>query len=240
MLIRLQKYMSERGICSRRQAERYITDGRIQVNGKVVTVLGTKVDPDRDIVTYEKDVVRNPDKLQYIMLHKPEGIVTSCDQPNSKTVLQLVRTKDRVYPIGRLDKDSTGLLLLTNDGALSYRLMHPKFQHEKEYIVETIRPITEGALQKLRSGTRITGTKTQPARVTKLGPNRFRIVLREGRNRQIRRMCLKVGNEVKRLKRIRVENIVLGSLPPGKWRNLSHTEQQQLLVRVGLLKPEHA
>lgn len=237
MRIRLQKYMSERGICSRRQAEKHITAGKIKVNGAVVTTLGTKVDPEKDIVTYDKDIVRNTSKLIYVMLHKPAGIVTTCKQPGEKTVLSLVRTAERIYPIGRLDKDSTGLLLLTNDGELAYRLMHPKFQHEKEYIVETAAPITEGALKKLRNGVRITGAITQPARVRKLGANRFKIILREGRNRQIRRMCRKVGNEVKRLKRIRIENIVLGTLAPGKWRNLTPGEYTQLLERVGLHKP---
>jgi 23S rRNA pseudouridine2605 synthase/23S rRNA pseudouridine2604 synthase len=240
MLIRLQKYMSERGICSRRQAEKFITAGKIRVNGTVVKTLGTKVDPDKDIVTYDEDIVRNTSKLVYVMLHKPAGVVTSYKQPGEKTVMNLVRTAERVYPIGRLDKDSTGLLLLTNDGELAYRLMHPKFQHEKEYIVETTTPITEGALKKLRDGVRITGVKTQQTRVRKLGPKRFKIILREGRNRQIRRMCRKVGNEVKRLKRIRIENIVLGSLPPGKWRNLTPGEYTQLLERVGLHKKGQA
>jgi 23S rRNA pseudouridine2605 synthase/23S rRNA pseudouridine2604 synthase len=240
MLIRLQKYMSERGICSRRQAEKHITAGKIRVNGTVVTTLGTKVDPDRDIVTYDKNIVRDTSQLVYVMLHKPAGVVTSCKQPGEKTVMNLVRTAERVYPIGRLDKDSTGLLLLTNDGELAYRLMHPKFQHEKEYIVETTEPITEGALKKLRNGVRITGVKTQQARVRKLGPKRFKIILREGRNRQIRRMCRKVGTEVKRLKRIRIENIVLGTLPPGQWRNLTPAEYTQLLERVGLHNPGQA
>jgi len=234
MLIRLQKYMSERGICSRRRAEQFIVSGKIKVNGIIVTTLGTKVDTDNDVVTYHNDVVRNPDRLHYIMLHKPAGIVTSCSQPGAPTVVDLVKIKDRVYPVGRLDKDSTGLLLLTNDGDLAFRLMHPRFQHEKEYIVDTVDPITEGALQKLRQGMRLTDARTQPAKVFKLALRRFRIVLREGRNRQIRRMCQKVGNEVKRLKRIRIENIVIGSLPMGAWRVLTGEEKEVLFERIGL------
>ena len=234
MLIRIQKYMSERGICSRRTAEQFLLAGKIKVNGSTVTTLGTKIDPDNDVVTYDDSVVRNPDRLRYIMLHKPAGFVTSCSQPGERTVMDIVTIKDRVYPVGRLDKDSTGLLLLTNDGELAYRLMHPRFQHEKEYIVDTVAPIPEGALQKLRAGIRLGPVQTQPAHVCKLAPRRFRIVLREGRNRQIRRMCRKVGNQVKQLKRIRIENIVLGSLPPGDWRELSQEEQITLFSRIGL------
>ena len=135
----------------------------------------------------------------------------------------------RVYPIGRLDKDSTGLLLLTNDGRLHHRLSHPSFDHEKEYEVSVIKPISDGALKKLAAGLPMMQTQTRPARVQRLSARRFRIVLQEGKNRQVRRMVRKVGNQVTALKRIRVANVKLGRLAVGKWRHLSKTEKQELL-----------
>ena len=234
MLIRLQKYLSERGICSRRHAEEHILAGRIKVNGQKVTVLGTKVDPDRDKVEYAAEVIEAPQRLRYVILNKPFGIVTSCLQKGETTVKDLVACEERLFPVGRLDKDSTGLVLMTNDGTLAYRLMHPKFMHEKEYVVDTEEAVTEGMLEKLKKGVKIEGQMTNPCKILKVGPRRFRIVLREGRNRQIRKMVSKVGTEVTKLTRIRIENVRLGSLPQGCWRDLSFAEKYELFQRAGL------
>jgi len=234
MLLRLQKYLSEQGVCSRRQAEKFIVEGKIFVNGVPQTVLGSKIDPEIDKISINNIVIKQRKNLLYIVINKPVGIVTSCHQPGSRTIVDLMDLKERLYPVGRLDKDSSGLLLMTNDGILAYRLSHPKFKHEKEYVVSLEKRIMEGALTKLRNGMNIDGTKTQPAKVVKVGEHRFRMVLTEGRNRQIRKMCSKIENEVVKLKRIRIENVELGSLKPGEWRTLTAAEKKELLKRAGI------
>ena len=240
MLMRLQKYLSEHGICSRRRAEEHILAGRVRVNGETVTVLGTKVDPEKDLVEYDQEVVETPQKLRYIVLNKPYGIVTSCLQKGEVTIKDLVDVKERLFPVGRLDKDSIGLVLMTNDGTLAYRLMHPKFMHEKEYVVDTVDPVTEGMLEKIAKGVKIEGVMTSQCKVLKIGPRRFRIVLKEGRNRQIRKMVSKVGTDVARLERIRIENVRLGSLPQGAWRELTFEEEYELFQRAGLVRHAEA
>ncbi|MDJ0986188.1 MAG: pseudouridine synthase [Desulfobacterales bacterium] len=227
--IRLQKFLSQAGICSRRKGEAYIQAGWVKVNGNIVTELGVKVDPARDRIEVDSEAIRADAASIYIALNKPKGYVSSCDQPDEKIVMDLLDISERVYPIGRLDKDSTGLLLLTNDGQLHHRLSHPSFKHEKEYIVTVARPLPDGALRKLESGLPMMGTRTLPARVKRFSARRFAIILQEGKNRQIRRMVRKVGNQVVNLKRIRVANIELGNLPPGKWRHLNKTERDDLL-----------
>ena len=227
--MRLQKYLSAAGICSRRKGEEYIKAGWVKVNGKVVTELGVKVDPERDAVEVECDAIRSDSAPIYIALNKPKGYVSSCRQQNEQVVMDLLDISDRVYPIGRLDKDSTGLLLLTNDGYLHHRLTHPSFNHEKEYEVTVAKPMPEGALRKLAEGLPMMGTRTRPARVNRISARRFRIVLQEGKNRQIRRMVRKVGNQVTSLKRIRIANIKLGNLPSGSWRHLTKREKEKLL-----------
>ena len=227
--MRLQKYLSAAGVCSRRKGEALIQEGRISVNGVVVSELGTKVDPDLDMVEADGKVIYLRQKLIYIALNKPRDYVTSCNQKGEKTVLDLVDVPERVYPVGRLDKDSTGLLLLTNDGSLHHRLSHPSFDHEKEYIVTLMKPIPEGALDHMARGLPMMGTKTRAARVKRISARRFRIVLQEGKNKQIRRMVRKVGNQVTDLKRIRIANVKLGRLPSGAWRHLTKTELKLLL-----------
>ena len=230
--IRLQKFLSAAGVCSRRKGEEYITAGRVAVNGRIVTELGTRIDPEMDVVQVDGKPVESSQPHLYIALHKPQGYVTSCRHPGEKIVIDLVDIPQRIYPIGRLDKDSTGLLLLTNDGRLHHRLSHPSFDHEKEYEVTTAQTITDGALRKLAEGLPLMGTKTRPAKVRRLSDQKFRIVLKEGRNRQIRRMVRKVGGQVDRLKRIRVGNVKLGRLAPGSWRYLTQAETQHLLTSL--------
>lgn len=228
-LMRLQKYLSAAGVCSRRKGEELILEGRISVNGIIVSELGTKVDPGLDMVEADGKVIYLGQKLIYIALNKPKEYVTSCNQKGEKTVLDLVDVPERVYPVGRLDKDTTGLLLLTNDGSLHHRLSHPSFDHQKEYIVTLVKPIPDGALKHMARGLPMMGTKTRAARVKRISARRFRIVLQEGKNKQIRRMVRKVGNQVADLKRIRIANVKLGRLPSGAWRHLAKTELKLLL-----------
>ncbi len=228
-LMRLQKFLSAAGICSRRKGEAYIKAGRVMVNGQTVIELGTKVDPAVDQVEVDGSTVEYSQPLIYIALNKPPEYVTSCRHPGEKIVLDLVDVPQRIYPIGRLDKDSTGLLLLTNDGRLHHKLSHPSFDHEKEYDVTVAKPITDGALQKMAAGLPMMDTHTRPARVRRTSARRFRIVLQEGKNRQVRRMVRKVGNQVLRLERVRIAHIKLGRLAPGAWRHLTHSEKTKLL-----------
>ena len=232
MEIRLQKFLSQAGVCSRRKGETYILEGRVAVNGETITRLGVRVDPLKDRVTVDGDAVEIRDEMVYIALNKPEGYVTSCDHTGEKIVLDLISVDQRIYPVGRLDKDSTGLLLLTNDGTAHHRLSHPSFDHEKEYEVTLEKPITGGALKKLEAGVLLKGSRTRPARIKKLTPRKFKIILQEGRNRQIRRMVNKVGGKVISLKRIRIADIFLGNLGRGKWRYLSQQEIKQLRALI--------
>ena len=231
-LMRLQKFLSTAGFCSRRQGEEYIIKGLVKVNGIVVTQLGTKIDPTTDHVEVNGQPVENKQDLVYLALNKPPGFVTSCRQPGEKIVLDLVDVPERIYPVGRLDKDSTGLLILTSDGRLHHRLSHPSFDHEKEYDVSVARPIQDSALTTLAKGLPLMGTKTRPAEVKRISPRRFRIVLQEGKNRQIRRMVGKVGHQVTRLKRTRIANIKLGRLSRGAWRHLTAREKEYLLKEL--------
>ena len=231
-LVRLQKWLSEAGVCSRRHGENLIRTGKVRVNGEIVTILGTKIDPERDRVQVDDRPVQAASSKIYVALHKPKGYVTSCDHPGQKLVVDLIDLKERIYPIGRLDKDSTGLLLLTNDGRLHHRLSHPSFDHEKEYEVTVDRTIDDSGLRQLAQGLPILRSKTRPARVRRLSGRRFRMVLLEGRNRQIRRMVKQIGYQVKRLKRIRMAHIHLGDLPEGAWRHLSPIETKRLIAQV--------
>ncbi|MBN2096012.1 rRNA pseudouridine synthase, partial [Candidatus Peregrinibacteria bacterium] len=223
-------YLAEQGVASRREADRLIADGLISVNGKVVREMGVKVDPEKDKVTVNKKVVERQKKLIYIALNKPAGYVTSVKPTRieKKIVMELVRLEERVFPVGRLDKDTTGLLILTNDGTLTYKLTHPSSECEKEYEVKVDGMIRPGQMDRLRAGVKLWGEKTKETQVKKIRPNRMRIVLREGKNRQIRRICQKVGLPVLQLKRIRIKGLSLGDLQEGKWRHLTPQEVQSL------------
>ncbi len=224
--MRLQKFLAHAGLCSRRKAEEYIVQGRVRVNNAVVTKLGTKIDLHKDIVEFDEKRVRLESSRSkiYIALNKPRNFVTSCARQNSKIVLDLIDIDERVYPVGRLDKDSTGLVLLTNDGNLHLKLSHPSFNHEKEYIVTTVKPIPDSALKKMAEGMVIDGIKTRKAAVKRLSENRFRIILKQGLNRQIRKMTAASGNRVSGLHRIRMSGISIGKITPGHWRYLTRAE----------------
>ena len=230
--MRLQKFLSAAGVCSRRKGETYILAGRVRVNGEVVSTLGSKVDPGKDQVLVDGNPASIEADNVYIVLNKPAGYVSSCDHPGEKIVLDLVDIDRRIFPVGRLDKDSCGLLLLTDDGRIHHRLSHPSFDHEKEYDVTVEKSLTEGVLKKLARGVVLRGTKTRPAKIKKVAPMRFKITLQEGRNRQIRRMVEKVGYKVLTLNRIRVAHIRLGKLKKGQWRYLSDAERKHLLEFV--------
>lgn len=241
MLERLQKILSARGIASRRKAEEYIEQGLVSVNGKKA-VLGQKADPDVDTIEVHGKVMEARQEMLYYLMHKPVGIITSNIERTrestimDKTVRDLLpkNMQGKIFPVGRLDKDSSGLLLLTNDGVLAYRLTHPKFDHEKEYEVTVENSIFDGALMKLEKGMTISGEKTKPATVKRLGPNKFRIALTEGKNRQIRRMCQKVGSPVKTLQRVRIMTLQDPKLKPGEIRLLTANEKAALLASIGV------
>ena len=227
--MRLQKFLSTAGVCSRRKGESYITSGRVRVNGRVVTELGAKIDPLKDNVLFDNKPVTADKRLVYIALNKPAGYVSSCSQKKEKIILDLLTgVPERVYPVGRLDKESTGLILLTNDGSLHQAISHPSFDHEKEYDVTLALPISDKDLEKMGSGIVLDGQKTRPAMVRRISKRRFRIILKEGKNRQIRRMAEKVGNRVNRLTRLPISNIRIGNLDEGNWRYLRPEEIDRL------------
>ena len=233
----MQKILSARGIASRRKAEEYILAGLVTVNGKKAE-LGQKADPEVDTIEVDGAVMEERAEMQYYLLYKPVG-VESTNVPGTSqapTVRDILppNLRGKLYPVGRLDKDSEGLLLLTNDGPLSYRLTHPKFEHEKEYEVTLKDEVKEGALDKVRRGVTLDDVPTKPTVITRLAPNVIRITLTEGRNRQIRRMLSKVGSEVTKLVRVRITTLADATLKPGKLRPLSNQEKAQLLASIGL------
>ncbi len=229
-LVRLNKYLAEQGVASRREADRLIADGLISVNGKIIKEMGVKVDPDKDNVSVSDKIVKRQEQLIHIALNKPAGYVTSVKRTSIERhiVLDLIDIKERVYPVGRLDKDTTGLLILTNDGTLTFKLTHPSSECEKEYEVTVDCEIRKGQIDKLKAGVRLWGEKTKSTVVKQIGKNKMHITLTEGKNRQIRRICQKVGLPVIKLKRIRIKGLELGSLPEGKWRNLTKKEIESL------------
>ena len=233
-MVRLQKFLSQAGVCCLTQGERHILAGDVAVNGRLVTALGTKIDPDCDTIRFKGALVAVSGRRIYVMLNKPEGTVTSCRHRNQAVVTDLVDLPQRLFPVGRLDKDSTGLLLLTNDGRIHHRLSHPSFDHEKEYQVTVQWPIDDAALDAMAAGIRLSDALTRPARVRRIADRSFRIVLMEGRNRQIRRMVQQVGHRVVELHRLRVADLTLGRLPKGAWRLLTRAETRQLLDRLQL------
>ena len=218
------------GIASRREADKLIEKGLVKINGKVVKEMGLKIDPEKDTVEVDQKEMVAQKKHYYIALNKPKGYVCSmkATKTDPKIVTDLIDLKERVYPVGRLDKETTGLLLLTNDGTLVNQIIHPSSQSEKEYEVTFNVQIPEGALNKLREGVKLNGEKTLPTKVRKVGPAKIHITLMEGKNRQVRRICQKVGFPVKNLKRIRIKKLKLASLPLGQWRQLSQEEVNEL------------
>lgn len=234
MAERLQKIISQAGIASRREAEAFITAGRVRVNGTVVTELGTKAEPWDHIQVDGKPIVK--EQKIYILLNKPKGFVTTLDDPDGrKTVVDLLKdVKERVYPVGRLDYNTEGLLLLTNDGALTHGLTHPSHEVDKTYIAEIMGIAKEEELDRLRMGIKLEDGITSPAKVEKiaddyeLGRSRISLTIHEGKNRQVRRMCEAIGHPVRKLKRTRYAFLTLSGVKRGRYRHLTEEEVQEL------------
>jgi 23S rRNA pseudouridine2604 synthase len=225
--MRLNKYLAETGACSRREADAWIAAGRVSVNGQVA-VLGTQVG-EGDDVRVDGRPVGAARRHVYIALNKPVGITCTTERHVAGNIVDFVGHRERIFPIGRLDKDSEGLILLTNNGDIVNEILRSENEHEKEYVVEVDRPLTAGFLQAMAAGVPILDTVTKPCRVRSVGRNTFRIVLTQGLNRQIRRMCEHFGYTVRRLRRVRIINVTLDGLPVGRWRNLRREELERLL-----------
>ncbi|AEI46180.1 23S rRNA pseudouridine(2604) synthase RluF [Paenibacillus mucilaginosus] len=229
--MRINKFISETGLCSRREVDKLVEAKRVTINGKPAE-LGSQV-AEGDEVRVDGRIVSAKKPHVYIALNKPVGITSTTERHIRGNIVDFVGHKERIFPIGRLDKDSEGLILMTNDGDIVNKVLRSEFEHEKEYIVTVDKPITPMFVQGMSGGVHILGTVTKPCKVTRLQDRVFRIVLTQGLNRQIRRMCAAFGYEVRRLKRVRIMNIHLGDLPVGKWRDLQPDELQVLMRRIG-------
>lgn len=236
---RLQKYMARCGVASRRKCEEIILEGKIKVNDVVIKEVGTKINPEKDVVKYNDTIITIEEKKVYIMLNKPEGYITSVkDEKGRRTVLDIVNVEERIYPIGRLDYDSSGLLLLTNDGSIYNNIIHPRVSLKKKYIAVCRGKFTESDLKKFKSGIDIGGYVTAEADIDIITEEKrfnrnkncdetlttVEISIHEGKNRQIRRMCSSLNHEVISLKRVSVGDIKLGYLKRGQWRDLTESE----------------
>ena len=227
--MRLNKYLSETGMCSRREADEWIARGRVTINGKRAA-LGSQV-TDGDEVRVNNRVVGGARKRKkiYICLNKPVGITCTTEREVPGNIIDFIGHEERIFPIGRLDKESEGLILLTNNGDIVNEILRAENNHEKEYLVAVDKPVTDAFLAGMAGGVRILDTRTKPCKVSRLGKYEFRIILTQGLNRQIRRMCEVFGYEVRRLQRVRIINIRLGNLKVGRWRNLTEGELRGLL-----------
>jgi 23S rRNA pseudouridine2604 synthase len=220
--VRLNKYISETGVCSRREADKWIEAGRVTLNGQPAS-LGTQV-ADGDEVRIDGDSIGVKKKQVYIALNKPVGIICTTEAHIEDNIIDHVGFPERIFPVGRLDRDSEGLILLTNNGDIVNEILRSENNHEKEYLVTVDRPITDLSLRMLADGVKIMGEVTKPSKVARVNAQSFRIILTQGLNRQIRRMCSALGYKAQRLQRVRIMNIQLGNLRPGEWRHLTAAE----------------
>jgi 23S rRNA pseudouridine2604 synthase len=230
-LTRINRYLAQNNICSRREADQLIENGKVKVNGRTAR-LGDRVTDDDDIEVFDVE----EKELVYLAFNKPKGVITHSPQRGEKSVGDFFKFTSRVFPVGRLDKDSHGLILLTNDGRLTGKLLDPEHDHEKEYIVRVDRAINEHFLEKLAGSVTLgDGSVTKPCRATLRGEETFSIILTEGKNRQIRRMCMTFHRKVLDLQRIRIMNITLGNLRPGQYRVVKGAELDEFLAMVGMV-----
>jgi len=227
--VRLNKYISETGVCSRREADKWIEAGRVTCNG-IPAALGLKV-ADGDEVRVDGELIGAKNTQIYIALNKPVGITCTTEPQITDNIVDLIGHSERIFPIGRLDKDSEGLILLTNNGDIVNEVLRSENKHEKEYVVTVNRPITDLALSMMANGVKIMGEMTKPCKVTRIDAETFRMILTQGLNRQIRRMCSALGYRTLRLQRVRIIGIELGALGLGKWRYLTEAEVAGLLPR---------
>ncbi len=225
--MRLNKYISETGACSRREADKWIEAGRVSLNGQPAT-LGTQV-ADGDEVRVDGDLIGVKKQQVYIALNKPVGIICTTEAHIEDNIIDHVAYPERIFPVGRLDRDSEGLILLTNNGDIVNEILRSENNHEKEYVVTVDRPITDLSLSMLAAGVKIMGEVTKPSKVARVNALSFRIILTQGLNRQIRRMCSALGYKAQRLQRVRIMNIHLGNLRPGQWRHLTPAELAGLM-----------
>lgn len=233
--IRINKFFTEQGICSRREADRLVESGAITINGRVAK-LGDQVEPS-DVIAREGQVLPWGRAALYIKYHKPVGVTTTSESHVPRNIIAEIRHPERIFPIGRLDKDSSGLILLTNDGDIVNEILRTEFGHEREYLVQVDRSFDQAFLDRMAAGVVILGSRTKPCRMSRIGRDRFRIVLTEGRNRQIRRMCHALGYRVTMLHRTRIMHITVNGLGAGEWKELTSQEQAELLKAVGRLQP---
>ena len=227
MPVRLNKYISETGACSRREADKWIEAGRVTLNGQPAS-LGTQV-AEGDEVRIDGDSIGLKKKQVYIALNKPVGIICTTEAHIGDNIIDYVGFPERIFPVGRLDRDSEGLILLTNNGDIVNEILRSENNHEKEYLVTVDRPITDLSLRMLADGVKIMGELTKPSKVARVNAQSFRIILTQGLNRQIRRMCSALGYKAQRLQRVRIMNIHLGNLQPGQWRHLTPPEVAGLM-----------
>lgn len=225
---RINKFFTQQGIGSRREADQWIEAGRVTINGRVAE-LGDRVVPG-DTVARDGKVVPWGNRSVYIRFHKPLGVTTTCELDVPDNIIAFIGHTQRIFPIGRLDKDSSGLILLTNDGEIVNKVLRAEHGHEKEYLVQVDRPFDQAFLDRMASGVMILDKRTKPCTATRRGPRELRIILTEGRNRQIRRMCETLGYRVTALHRIRIMNITLEGLAVGQWKNLADREREDLFA----------
>jgi 23S rRNA pseudouridine2605 synthase len=226
-MIRLNKYLADCGVGARRKCDTLILNGDVSINNVVQTTLGLKIDQEKDLVKVRNEIVRPKTHFEYLLLNKPKGVLTTAsDEKGRKTVLDLVKSKSRIYPVGRLDRNSSGLLLLTNDGELAYRLTHPKHQVEKIYEVKLDKKLALNDMKKLESGIELEEGKTSTSRIDFLDPDQrhLKMTIHQGWNRQIRRMFSTLGYEVTGLKRVVFGSLTLSPLRQGEWRRLTKIE----------------
>lgn len=231
---RLQKFMARCGVASRRKCEELILDGKVKVNGTIITELGFKINPEKDMVYYMGNLIKPEEVKRYIMLNKPVGVVTTVkDEKNRRTILDIVKVDERIYPIGRLDYDSSGLIILTNDGELYNKIIHPRSEVFKTYIVKVNGLFEKEKLEALRRGVDIGGYITAPCKAKIVWSNasssELEISIHEGKNRQIRRMCSSLGHDVISLRRVSIGKLTLGDLKQSNWRDLSEDEIKYLM-----------
>lgn len=229
--IRLNKYIASSGICSRRMADKLIDEKKVKVNNKIVIEKGTVVDKEKDVIKVNNKVIRIQEEKKYILMNKPVGYVTtSKEQFNRPCVLDIIAEKNRVYPVGRLDMYTSGLLILTNDGDITNKITHPKNHICKTYEVITKSNLSLEDMQRLESGVDIGGYVTMPAKVQKINENKYSITISEGKNRQVRKMFESVGNKVERLKRISIGKLTLDGIDVGKYKYISYEEIKKVFM----------
>lgn len=231
--IRLNKFLSEAGVCSRREADRQIENGQVRINGKIAT-MGQRVFP-TDVVEYKKKEIFTKPKPVLLLFNKPKGIVCTAEKREKNNIVDYIHYPTRLYPVGRLDKDSRGLILMTNQGDLVNKIMRGRYGHEKEYIVRVEKPVTSDFIEEMKKGVYLSELKvtTRPCQVEKLSKFTFRIILTQGLNRQIRRMCQEFGYHVRDLQRVRIMNLLVDGIKEGEYREIQPEEYEKLNQLLG-------